>query len=267
MRQRCRSRITHAHHRTDSANHDMNLPKVRTVTIPESNAAGYLYGSRLPDCRLVRSVQRQHHICTKSDVLWDQGVFRLEFPPSSRVLALHSRRHVQTQCSSASAPATDITDGEESYYDEDDVSPSPCYAESDSWSSTHLKKAQRRRQHDSSPGSQSLASRVRDVVRRPSLRKLATIPSRCGGVASRTAAPILSSLIQYRSFLESVCHDTLYLFSCRKRWFDISLISFQIYKHPCADAYIRNASGTTWQYAYSLASAHILLYHLLQTCL
>lgn len=78
---------------------------------------------------------------------------------------------------SATAPAS-ITLAEEEFYDVDDAAPAPCFEGSDGWSATHLKKAQRRRQHDSRPGSQSLASRVRDVVRRPPLEDIAQVESR-----------------------------------------------------------------------------------------
>ena len=76
-----------------------------------------------------------------------------------------------------SPPATNgYTPGDASA--EEFIDADPRYADSADWSATHLKKALRRRQHDSRPGSQSLTSIVRDVVRRQSLEGIAQTESR-----------------------------------------------------------------------------------------
>lgn len=169
------ARRTHRSARRNIASRRMMSTRLQTACIPSRSAPMHLCGYRTTNCGPTHPHKR---MCLKFEYAQDRCYQRESYPPSVRANTLHSRRASQTQCSSATAPSVSITDGEESYYDEDEASPSACYAESDTWSSTHLKKAQRRRQHDSRPGSQSLASRVQDVVRRPALKEIAKIPSR-----------------------------------------------------------------------------------------
>lgn len=120
----------------------------------------------------LRSAAPSHH-----------AVSSFAIPPSWSACRAPPRRASSAECSAAPAPAAapaasvTLPEGEE-FYDVEDAAPAPCFENSESWSATHLKKAQRLRQHDSRPGSQSLASRVRDVVRRPSLGDIAKIESR-----------------------------------------------------------------------------------------